>query len=129
MFRSAFHSLKPCGYFEMQDFSCPSPSIDGSSAGTALEKWCDMMVEGAKRLGKDLTQAPRWSGLMRDVGFVDIVDKRMAWPIGPWTKGKMRRMGDWCKDSVSTGLQAMSMACFSRGLEYRLMKLRHSWLM
>jgi hypothetical protein len=39
----------------MQDFSFPWPSIDGSSACTAVEKWCGMMVEGvtAPRQGPD----------------------------------------------------------------------------
>jgi hypothetical protein len=117
VFGSAFSALKPGGYFEMQDFSCPWPSVDGSSAGTAFEKWCDMMVEGARKLGRDLTQAPRYSGFMREVGFVDVVEKWMAWPIGPWAKGKrMRRLGAWAKEDVLTGLQGLSMAIFSRGL-------------
>jgi hypothetical protein len=52
-----------------------------------------MMVEGAKRLGKDPTQAPRWSGFMRDVGFMDVVKERMEWPIGPWAKGEDEKVG------------------------------------
>jgi hypothetical protein len=80
-----------------------------------------MMVEGAKRLGKNLTQAPRYNSFMREVGFVGIVEKHMAWPIGPWAKGeKMKRVGTWCKEDISIELQGLSMACFSRGLGCRL---------
>jgi hypothetical protein len=101
----------------MQDFSCPCPSVDGSSVGTAFEKWCDRMIEGARRLGKDLTQASRYGSFMREIGFVDIVEKHLAWPIGPWPKDKkMKRLGAWCKEDISTGLQALSMATLSRGL-------------
>lgn len=54
---------------------------------------------------------------MRDVGFVDVVEKRTTWPIGAWAKGeKMKRLRAWCEEDMVMGLQGLSMAVFSRGL-------------
>jgi hypothetical protein len=58
----------------MFDFSTQFQSVDDSFEGTVLQRFSDMMIEGARRLGKDLTHAPRHKSYMEAAGFVDIVE-------------------------------------------------------
>jgi hypothetical protein len=54
---------------------------------------------------------------MRDIGFTDVTQKLVAWPIGSWPKDeKMKMLGAWCKEDVLSGLQGTSMAILTRGL-------------
>jgi len=57
------------------------------------------------------------STYMRDIGFVDVQEKLMAWPIGSWPKDeKVKVLGAWFEEDVLSGLQGTSMAILTRGL-------------
>jgi hypothetical protein len=68
----------------MFDFTARFGCIDGSSAGTALEGFSEMMIEGSLRFGKDLTHAARYKDYMEATGFVDVIEERFKWPINTW---------------------------------------------
>jgi hypothetical protein len=40
-----------------------------------------MMIEGARRLGKDLTHAPRYMSYIEAARFVNVVEKKFQWPF------------------------------------------------
>jgi hypothetical protein len=84
-----------------------------------------MMVDGARRLGKDMTQTSNWAGAMREVGFVDVREKKLAWPLGGWAKGdKMRRLGEGCARNIGNGLENLCMAIFTRALGMSVGEIR-----
>ncbi|RDW64247.1 hypothetical protein BP5796_10749 [Coleophoma crateriformis] len=117
VFKSAFQHIQPGGWFELQDAAFPFRCIDNSMAGTKMEQWCSLVRTAASALGRDFAVVPKYKAYLEEAGFVDIVEKQMAWPIGSWAKGeKMKAIGAWCKEDVLMGLQAWSMAALTRGL-------------
>jgi len=74
-------------------------------------------MAGAKILGQNLTEAPRYKEYMEQAGFVDVVERQVAWPIGPWTKDLwLKQLGAVNWENVDQALQGLSMAVCCRGL-------------
>lgn len=81
---------------------------------------------GRKRFGfdisssfRDLTarQTPHYKSYLEEIGFVDIVEKQFAFPIGPWAKGAhMKAVGELCKADLVTGIHGISMMVLRRGM-------------
>ncbi|RDW94940.1 hypothetical protein BP5796_00703 [Coleophoma crateriformis] len=137
VFQSAFENLDPGGYLELQDTS-PFECIDDSENGTAFLNWRKLANEGVKSLGLDFDQvsqfgknealikvlivlpiakAPLYKSYMEEIGFVDVVQKKFAWPIGPWAKvAEMKKIGIWTREDVLQGMQGWTMAALTRGL-------------
>jgi len=117
VFESAFQFLRPGGWLEMQDFGFPFRCVDDTMKGTAFERWLELVQVGCRKLGKDLGLAPSYHQYMRDIGFVDVQQKFVAWPIGSWPKDeKMKILGAWCKENILSGMQGNSIAILTRGL-------------
>ncbi|TGO87548.1 hypothetical protein BPOR_0219g00080 [Botrytis porri] len=90
---SAFESLRPSGYFEMQDPQMPMVSIDSSINGTALEEWVRVSCLAAERRGRKVTNSRHYGRWMAEAGFVDIFEKHF---FGRIIRGsEVRRKGFW----------------------------------
>ncbi|KAF4637046.1 hypothetical protein G7Y89_g1041 [Cudoniella acicularis] len=117
VFQSAFNALRPNGWLEIQDIAIPSRCIDDSMFGTAFERWIDLIKEGCAALGRDFGRVPQYKQYLQEIGFVDVVEKQLSWPIGTWAKTqRMKMLGAWCKENVLSGLQGWTMAVLTRGL-------------
>lgn len=100
------------------DVVLPLQSVDDSLEGTALGKWCPMMIAGAEVLGKDWTCTPKYVNYMKDAGFVDLQLVVFQWPTNPWAKSPEQKvLGKWLQQNLLDGVSAMSMATFTRGLK------------
>jgi hypothetical protein len=55
VFRSAYYSLRPGGWIELQDASFPFLGSDEKWNGSAFQRWMGLLMDGAKALGKDWT--------------------------------------------------------------------------
>lgn len=86
IFQKAFDALAPGGFFEMQDAAAPLESIDSSIEGTAMPKMSKMIGDTTAKMGIDLTAAKMYKEMMEEVGFVDVKEVRLEWPIGTWAK-------------------------------------------
>jgi SAM-dependent methyltransferase len=114
---SIFEALAPGGFFELQDICFPCASPDGTLDGTHLQKWQTLMVEGIKNLGKDFEKVKEYGNYMRDAGFVDIVEKKYTWAIGPWIRGKKQKLwATWWMQNFLDGIQGWSMGILTRGM-------------
>ena len=117
VFQSAFNALRPGGWLEVQDIVIPSRCIDDSMPGTAFERWIDLIKKGCIALGRDFGRVPQYKQYLQEIGFVDVVEKQLAWPIGTWARTRrMKMLGAWCKENVLSGLQGWTMAVLTRGL-------------
>jgi hypothetical protein len=118
VFKKAFDALKPGGWLEMQDACFPCRSPDGSTEGTPLKNWFDKLLEGGASLGRPFgTEPPNYAMYLEQVGFVDIHVVVKQWPFGPWPQEKkMKELGLWSRANALEGLEAVSMAVFTRGL-------------
>ncbi|KAK1774104.1 S-adenosyl-L-methionine-dependent methyltransferase [Copromyces sp. CBS 386.78] len=114
---SAFEQLNPGGWMEWQDYYPHIQSVDGSIAGTALERWTRMYVEGGQRLGRDMLAPRRYKQWMEEAGFINVVEEKLVIPGNPWPKGKDQKvMGVWQMTNFLEGVHAVSMTIFTKGL-------------
>lgn len=70
----------------MKDAAAPLESIDSSIEGTAMPKMSKMIVDTTAKMGIDLTAAKMYKEMMEEVGFVDVKEVKLGWPIGTWAK-------------------------------------------
>jgi hypothetical protein len=82
--KSAFMTLEPGGYLELQDCVAPWTSVDGTFAGTKLQKFHQMTIDGAKFVGRDVCQVVRYKSFFEEAGFVDVKEVFYCWPLGAW---------------------------------------------
>ncbi|KAH8802850.1 S-adenosyl-L-methionine-dependent methyltransferase [Xylogone sp. PMI_703] len=116
--QSAYEALIPGGYLELQDCIVPFRAIDDSLQGTYTEQWVELMMRGTALLGKDWTRVGKYKRYLQEAGFEDVVEQRYEWPVGTWVRGKkMKTLGLWYREDLLSGLQAFSMAVFTRGLK------------
>lgn len=79
---------------------------------------CNTLVdECSERYGKTLTIQEKIKDLMEEAGFVDIVETKIKWPIGPWgATPKLKDIGRWNMTHWIEGLEGWSLALLTRVL-------------
>jgi SAM-dependent methyltransferase len=117
-FEQAYTNLKPGGYIELQDLNFPARCDDDSAPPESpLMEWSRLMMQGAAKFGIDLQASNTFAQLLAAAGFVQVKSETHVWPINPWPKEKeMKRRGQWANQNFLNGVQAFSMAYFTRGL-------------
>lgn len=82
-----------------------------------LKVWSDNADEVSKRSGKTWSIAETMPTLIREAGFVDVVEKTYKWPIGPWSSDpKLKELGRWNLLNWEEGMEGWIMACYTRVL-------------
>ena len=86
-------------------------------AGTLTEKLGDLFLDASLALGRPLNVAPTYKDTMEKVGFVDVVEKRLKWPVGIWPRDKyFKEVGYWYYMNLEVGLEGLLMGLLTRGL-------------
>ncbi|RDW71500.1 hypothetical protein BP6252_08063 [Coleophoma cylindrospora] len=100
IFAKAYDNLSPGGYFEMQDGCLPFRCADGTLEGTALLEWCTNTLSGSAAVGRTWADPRNYKSIMESVGFVDVTETRLKWPLNTWPKDpKLKELGMWvCED-------------------------------
>jgi hypothetical protein len=115
VFQKAFHSCTPGGYFQMAGAALPIRCVDDSLEGTTLLKFANMMIEGMRMAGKDITQAPRYKSYMEAAGFIDVVEDHFQWPTNTWPKAKHHKtLGMLFNQDMQEGLSGIVMGICTR---------------
>lgn len=114
--KSAFDSLVPGGYFELQDAVLPMRSIDDTLRGTAFENFFELMLKAAKKLGRSWEHSVNYVRYFEEAGFVDIVERHFQWPINTWARGEhMKILGTYFQEDLNKALDGLGMAVLTRG--------------
>ncbi|KAK8025333.1 hypothetical protein PG990_003156 [Apiospora arundinis] len=114
MMQRVFDNLNPGGYAEYMDCYGLAGCLDGTLRGTALEKFWMSMVEGGAAIGRDFMVASHYKEWMEEIGFVDVVERKMAWPFGGWAKDpRIKLAGLYCQRDFYDGIG---------GASYKLLK-------
>jgi hypothetical protein len=117
VFKKAFESLSPGGYFEMQDLNLPIRALDNSLENTTMQRVSDILLSTVAKVGLDPTTTGRYKNMMEEIGFVDIKEVVIDWPIGTWAKGAYhKRMGAWFRRDMEVGTEGILMGLFTRVL-------------
>ncbi|CAK7229988.1 hypothetical protein SCUCBS95973_007421 [Sporothrix curviconia] len=115
--KAAYDNLRPGGYVEWQDYMSRFRAVDDSLQGSALTKLDSLYAEAGRNLGRDMLVTPKLAGMMREVGFVDVIEERYALPGNPWPKGReAKTLGLWQMTNFLDGMQAITMTVLTKGL-------------
>lgn len=110
--------LEPGGYLELQDFCLPYTSDDSSlTPDNPLHRSSSLSVEAAKLSGRPIDLAPQYKTYLENAGFVDVVERRLKWPLNEWPKDPhYKELGSWVRECHDQGSEGMIMALFTRYL-------------
>ena len=118
LYKEAFKHTRSGAYIEQVEWSVHNRSIDGGlSPGATLARWSANAVQAGYLTGKTFEIAENMARLIREAGFVDVVEKRFKWPIGPWSSDpKMKEIGRWNLLNWEEGMEGWVMAAYTRVL-------------
>ncbi len=75
------------------------------------------MLEASLILKRPMNTCGRAKLDLAAAGFVDVVEIPFKWPMNRWPKEKRyKELGLWTQENFVMGLEAMSLALFTRGL-------------
>lgn len=97
----AFAACAPGGFVESIE---PSPHIecddDSVKPTTAMGQWGKLFVTGGRRFGRsfEIYQLETVRKAMERAGFVDIVERDIKMPVGPWEEDpKRKELGEFTR--------------------------------
>ncbi|KAF9875172.1 methyltransferase domain-containing protein [Colletotrichum karsti] len=116
----AYENLEPGGYLEIHDSEYPIKCDDGTlTEEMPLSKWTRMIRDACEKLGRSLAITRTFADMMEEVGFEGVVSRKLKFPASPWPDDpKLKEMGLWVQASLLPGLEGMSLALFTRVLEW-----------
>lgn len=82
-------------------------------------KWAGYLYEAMEKAGRDMRINPNTSGILSEQGYVEIQEKTYKLYHNPWRTGTPdEQIGRWFNLSLTHGLEGMSMAPFTRYLNW-----------
>ncbi|KAG6367081.1 hypothetical protein INS49_001263 [Diaporthe citri] len=104
--RKAFDGLALGGWIEFQDACFEIQGLEsGKFHGTAMERWSRLVPKGAAALGRNLAKAKLYKTQLENVGFVDVHERVIHVPGGPWPSGdKAKLIGVYTANAFHTGV-------------------------
>ncbi|RDW68160.1 hypothetical protein BP6252_09556 [Coleophoma cylindrospora] len=120
LIQQCFQHLNPGGYVEISDIIFPITADDGTlSKESALARWSDLMLKASQSLNRSLESAKTYRGLLEGAGFTELEETEYKWPQNRWPREKrFKELGMWTLENISTGLEGLSLALFTRGLQW-----------
>lgn len=102
----------------MEDIALPVASDDGSvGEDSFLVRMSRMTVEAASKLGRRIDLPATYKAMFEAAGFVDVTMERFKWPSNIWPRDpKFKEMGRWNFANIDPGLEGLTLALFTRGL-------------
>lgn len=88
LIKQAYNCTKPGGWVEFQDWDATCRSEDGTTKGSALEDFYNLIIDGFEKQGCDTRPGPKFEQYFRDAGFVDVKAHKFRLPLGTWPKDK-----------------------------------------
>ncbi|KAK8044233.1 hypothetical protein PG993_004257 [Apiospora rasikravindrae] len=115
----AFQFLEPGGWVEYFDagdfanFSRPQTpeeaSMDGTGDGTTIQRWGRLSQQGLRSRGRDPDVMRHYKGWMQEIGFVDVVERKIAAPQGGWAKSpRLKLAGRYFEREVYDSVKGLS---------------------
>ncbi|TDZ37908.1 putative methyltransferase tdiE [Colletotrichum spinosum] len=113
-------NLEPGGYLEIQETDIHVRSADGTlKPEHALSRWGQLIMEAALKLGSAHFDPLKLKELMADAGFEDVSMSLYKFPTNTWPKEeKFKELGMWNHQNFMDGIEALTMAHFTRALEW-----------
>ncbi|KAM3079857.1 hypothetical protein ACMFMF_003278 [Clarireedia jacksonii] len=72
-------------------------------------------MEASTKAGRPWNNAVHYKRWLEEIGFVDVVERKEYAPMNPWAKEQRNKLlGIWVQKNMLMGLEALSMALFTR---------------
>ena len=84
----SYRATKPGGWVEFSDWDSTPNSDDGTTKGSMIEKYWDIMVKGFNKAGYVSSPGPQLEKWLKETGFVNVRAEKFRVPIGTWPKDK-----------------------------------------
>lgn len=113
-------NLAPGGYVELLEVDLYGKSNDGTlKEHHELSRLARLLDEASTKIGRRFQDNRTNKDILRDTGFIDIVETTFKWPSGPWPREKKyKELGQWSNTNMDAlqGLESLAMAAFTRVL-------------
>jgi hypothetical protein len=109
--------LKPgVGHIEQIEIDLRPRCDDGTlSDQSPLVSWYKYLSEATTTADRPIAYRDDTKALLQRAGFIDIREQTIRAPINPWsTDPHQREIGKWYNLGLSLGLEALSLAAFTR---------------
>jgi len=113
-----FRNMRPEGWVEVSGphlpFGCDDNSLPPKSP---INNWSSLMLEASVTLKRPMNIGPELREMMRDAGFINIVEKVYKWPINSWSEDQWeKKLGLYTNLDLEAGVEGFSMKFFTAGL-------------
>ncbi|OBS25028.1 hypothetical protein FPOA_05564 [Fusarium poae] len=116
-FEQSFKNLATGGWIEVVDILPPTSDDGTMSPDTALHKWSNLLLESTEKIGRPFGGTAFYKSQMEEAGFKNVTLRVYKWPQNRWPKDKKyKELGSWTLENISSGLEAISNALFTRVL-------------
>ncbi|KAL6711504.1 hypothetical protein ACN47E_004438 [Coniothyrium glycines] len=107
LLRQCYTHLQPGGYLELQEPLALVESDDGTlEQAVHIRTWQRIADEASAIIKKDIYVGTSLKQRMIDQGFVDVHEKTVKVPIGPWPKDpKMKEIGRYQREHMAMGIE------------------------
>lgn len=120
LYRQALKHLKPGAWFEHAEFSVETNASPTSTAHAdqLYSAFSASIINlGEEKTGMTFRTLEMMKDMMEEAGFVDVVERKFVWPIGPWPKDqRLKDMGRWGERNWADGLEGWVLALYTRVL-------------
>ncbi|KAL1968552.1 hypothetical protein VTN77DRAFT_1762 [Rasamsonia byssochlamydoides] len=115
LLQQAYDNTTPGGWVEIEDWDCRLRSEDGSTRGTSIEQYYDVVINAFEKAGYVSNPGPLLDGWFREVGFENIHVQKYKVPMGGWPLDEhSKKVGLWNLFQAETGFEASAMAVLTR---------------
>ncbi|KAF3930432.1 hypothetical protein ABW20_dc0102883 [Dactylellina cionopaga] len=121
LIKQAYNNLTPGGWIESQEVLTHAFCDDGTIPEDCnWKKWEKLYVDAAKLYGRPIDIAANLKEWFEEAGFVDVEEEVVKCPLGNWPVNRgQKENGRFLKAALSDGLQALSLAIFTRVLGWK----------
>ncbi|KAF2492937.1 S-adenosyl-L-methionine-dependent methyltransferase [Lophium mytilinum] len=118
LLKQAFDHLNPGGWVELHELHMPIKCDDGTaSPNSAIIKWSVEIYEASLKFGIDMLASLKHAERLREIGFTEVQETHIKWPIGPWPKGnKEKQIGAMFQQDIAGNLKGVSQKLFTQVL-------------
>ncbi|KAI8938498.1 hypothetical protein NX059_004388 [Plenodomus lindquistii] len=118
LIRQCYTHVQPGGWVEFQEPLALAESDDGTlEKAEHMCRWQDLCNDAAMGFKKDIRVGHTLKQRMIDAGFVDVHEKVVKIPVGPWPKDpKMKEIGRYQREHVAMGVEPYTLGFIGKVL-------------
>ncbi|KAK0620842.1 S-adenosyl-L-methionine-dependent methyltransferase [Immersiella caudata] len=116
-FQQVYDHLAPGGWIELCDIAALKCDDGTLKEDSAMKRWVDMLLEGARSMGRPFDEAYKYREQLEAQGFVNVQERVFRWPQNQWPRNrKSKEIGMFTLENVGSGVEALSTAVYTRAL-------------